>query len=232
MPDNTRPWTRDDIVNRAYEWEPLLGYWMLPDRSDGGTIFYPPASISRPRYAYFPAGGSRSQVTWNPTQYIASDCSAFASWCWNMTAKHTTPYFSPTNPRYHRGNPNTASTIEGCYSGIQRGDILWLDGHVGVYVGNNTCIELYRSDWSKSANGHGGRISSRRDFSGYCSWDVIASADYDEDDPNYDPWDGSPNDPWVPPEGDPGTSDESSIIVIADNMYTKRYRKMKNWRYY
>lgn len=222
MPDNTRPWTRDDIVNRAYEWEPKVGYIY------GGNCGY------NGGWKYTACGPNEGDQSYyvNSSQYVAADCSSFASWCWNMSFRADSKWFKAHNYHPKTGSGSSATA----FAGIQKGDILWKEGHVAVYVGNNTFVEAYTSFWNGSWSGHGTRIGTlgvtRSDFQGYSSWDNSDSVDYDEDDPEKDPWDGSPPIDPTPNEGEPGTGDVDEIVLIADNMYTKRYHNMKNWRYY
>ena len=202
---------RAQVVERAYSWYRRCGYqW-------GGWV--------------------ANMVTVAGTDLIATDCSGWTSWCWNTPTRHTSGSWSPTGyfggDNYRRRSAFTGRTIEEDYVGIQPGDVLWRDGHVGLYVGNNTIIQASTAKWANTNVGNGFNIGPDFQFDGFCSFDGSFSADYDPDEDNPiddNGWDGSEDPPVPTPPGD--QSDPGLAYLFADNQYTKRKtrQQLKHYR--
>ncbi|MNL62190.1 Murein DD-endopeptidase MepS/Murein LD-carboxypeptidase precursor [compost metagenome] len=70
------------------------------------------------------------------------DCSSFVSRLYSK-------YFGLSRLDYGRGNSGTSNIYTNCHANftqvsmndIQPGDILWRDGHVALYIGNNQTAE-------------------------------------------------------------------------------------------
>lgn len=230
-------YTRDIILYRARNMIDHVGYYLNESYTVGGEMFY----HSPLQYAYLTSSG-RSALTTSVTPYIASDCSAWCSYCWNSPSRRTSrawadPSFhnGTYSSRYHPATNPSGRTIEEKFSGIQPGDVLWRagGGHVALYIGNNLVAEVYTSWWGNSLNGHGGGIRTRfDDMAGYVSWTAAYSKDYDPDNPlgTDEVWDTSVSPPIEPPEGEIGVNDPDEIPIVFDQFYTKRRSNMKLYR--
>lgn len=223
--------TRDEVLARAYEAYPKCGYVYGGYYGEG-------------RHAGL-VNGRGDWVSGGP--YIACDCSGFIDWAWGIGQHDLSGSWGPVGApkgngkyggqvgRYHPKSGNTG-IIEQDMPGIQPADVLWKSGHVGLYVGNNTVLELYTSDWAASPTGRGAMQSTgSARWSGYTSYDGDFSADYDPDAEPPLP----PIDVWTPPPTGPSEytdqqqyDDELYYIAVinSDRRYTRKYRNMKAWR--
>lgn len=193
--------------------------------------------LSGTRVSYQTCARGSSPVLTPSGEYIACDCSGFTSCCWNTEGKYGSSAWTTGGKFGSNYRPKTGNTgiIEQDFPGIQEGDVLWKYKHVGLYVGNNTTLQLSQSNWPRTPNGHGGGIfTGSQEFEGYVSYDGTFSADYDPDDEDFDPdydisGDNSGHNQQYPPAE---TQDGSQTVIMLSNQYTKRYKaKMKHWRY-
>lgn len=208
------PWSREDVVNRALSTLDWFGYYY------GGNAMY---GI---QYVYLNADGV---PTLGGGNLIAADCSAFASWCWNRESRISSRGFADI---YHT-IPKAANTgnAETDFPGINLGDLLLAPGsHVAVYIGAQQTAEMHTSTWSDSTNGQGGSVrrwNTYSKYSCYVPFDNEHSDYYDEENPDYNPWDGS--DP-PPPPYDASDAQIATLIATWGIQYTRRYLNMKHWR--
>lgn len=224
-------YTRSIIVYRARNMIDHVGYYLNEAMDRGGRMFYQ----SPLEYTYLLPSG-RSMITTSVTPYIATDCSAWCSYCWNLHSRHTSRSWKPGgtfSSRFHYPTNPNGKSVEEKFGGIQPGDVLWKDGHVAPYIGDNLVADVYTSWWGNTANGHGGAIRPRySDFEGYVSWTASWSDDYDPDNPlgTDEVWDDSDQPPIIPPEGGIGVNDPDEIPIVFDQFYTKRRSNMKLYR--
>lgn len=203
-------------------------------------------NTSGTRVSYQTCARGSSPVLISSGDYIACDCSGFTSCCWNTNGKKGSAAWSYNGEfaRNYRAKSGNTGIIEQDFVGIQEGDVLWrgqwdsdgsYSGHVGLYVGNNTTLQLSQSNWPETPNKHGGGIfTGSQNFLGFCSYDGTFSAYYDPDDEDFDPdYDTSGSD-----DGENETypsaeaNDGAQTLIVLSNQYTKRYKaKMKHWRY-
>lgn len=217
------PWTREHVVNRALSTLDWFGYYMTKDRSDGGTAMY------NIRYVHWNSATNSPEL--GSGTLIASDCSAYASWTWNLPERETTAtLYDMFKSRLVAKVANTGNA-ETDFPGINIGDLLIRRGsHVAVYIGAQQTAEMHTSNWPKSGNGQGGSVrrwDAYSNYTHYIPFDNEYSKDYDDEDPDYNPWDGSeqPNPPYDPSDSTPGI-----WIATWGLQYTKRYLNMKHWR--
>ena len=216
-----RPWTRQDSIDRAYDTLNWFGYYWGGDGMYWGIQYV-------------------SLVNGVPTlgsgTLIACDCSAFCSWVWNIGTRLGSSEFQTNYPcRDMLPLSERNGEAEHDAPGIQPGDCFLNAGHhIALYVGNNTTVEMHTSDWANSTNGQGGSIRRWNSYGTkleyyrqYVPFDSSYSEDYDSDDPEYNPDDGTP--PPPPPKDD---SDDTLKYLLRHYglYYTKRYWLMKSWR--
>lgn len=168
--------------------------------------------------------------------YIPADCSCFTSSAWYLSECHRSwswardGAFGGSN---YRARSAYTGVIENDFIGIQNGDVLWKERHVGLYVGNNTTLQLKQSNWAKTPNGHGGGIfRGSEDFQGFCSFDGSFSQDYDPDDPDFDPetddtGSGGESEVFPPAESEDGSE---TGIIVSEQYIKRRKSQMKLWR--
>lgn len=211
-----RPWTRQDVIDRANDTLDWFGYYY------GGECMYNIQYVSL--------------VNGTPTlgtgSLIAADCSAFASWCYNRPNRiNTTGFYDiyPIREMLPLAQRNGDASHDA--PGIQEGDCFLNPGHhIAIYLGNNMTIEMHTSTWSNSTNGQGGSIRRWNSYGSYICYvpfDDTYSEDYDPDDPEYNPSDGSPP---LPPPSDDSDDNIAYLLYTYGIWYTKRYINMKHWR--
>lgn len=221
--------TRAIVRQRAIDIFPQCGYiwggWP-------GTIPQQRCSIGSDGRGYITSGG----------QYIAADCSGFTSWCWGLGYKRGSWSWSPTGEfggSNYRARvvppPGSSDTYQNCFPGIQIGDVLWRDGHTGLYIGNGQVMEASTQQWDKTDTGRGMVYSSVvKPFVGFCSYDGTFSEELTEDeDGEYDEDENVSNgqvgpEPNPTPPGD--VSDDTVFGYITGWQYTKRRVDMKHYR--
>lgn len=165
--------------------------------------------------------------------YIATDCSGFTSWCWALGYKRGSWAWSPDGEFGRNYRPRSDSNIltyESLFPGIQQGDVLWRQGHVGLYIGNNRCMEASTQSWLATSTGRGMKNTDNSfNFNGYVSFDGTFAEAYNPVDTNIavdNVSDGQlgPN-PYIT-----DVSSDDLYIDFHDMQYTKRYWLMKRWR--
>lgn len=169
--------------------------------------------------------------------YIPCDCSGFISNCWNTYEKNGSGAWSKKGAfggSNYRARTAQTGIIENDFPGIQEGDCLWKENHVGLYVGNNTTLQLKESNWPETPNKHGGGIYyGSGEFQGFCSFDGSFSKDYDPDDPDFDPDDTVTSDDsghtqvFPPAESEDGSE---TGIIVSEQYIKRRKSQMKLWR--
>lgn len=222
--------TREQVVERAYTIISYLGYYW------GG----------------WPGQRNITRVYWNRNtdsietdssgNLIGCDCSGFTSWCWCLGSKrgswswYSTGEFGGSN--FHSPTAgSSARPIEEKFPGILPGDVMWREGHVGLYIGNNQTLEA-NSKWvvSKSTYLNGCNLRTNSNFDGYCSYSESFAGEYDPDEDdvlikNFSNGEvGPPPNPDFP-GGIPGDISDPNLEWIYNNFsYTKRYSLMKLYR--
>lgn len=175
---------------------------------------------------------------------IGTDCSGFCGWAWALSSKHGSGAWSSSGK--FGSNFRARSSYnhnESDFHGIQQGDVLWRQGHVALYIGNNTVLEFTTKEWSSTGNKRGGwrrtiaESEYYKSWVGYCSYDNTYSSDYDEESENPDTFSpsggGSNSDLNGVTDGAINNIDTSSgidYLYIYNSQYTKRYSLMKHYR--
>lgn len=230
--------TRDEIISRALIAYDKAGYYY------GGDYLYSGSDGVHVKFVGFDEAGKGKGVGYDgrdypvtpcpasESPYIACDCAAFTGWCWGVNPAEVWSGDFYTGGRF---GDNYRSGLEG----IQKGDVLYTDGHVALYCGDYT-LELSNGNWPNTDNGHGGnrRKSSERApmFWGYCSYDQSYSSDYDEETQSPDDFvsdgtayqGGNPHNPYTTDFSPSGGYD--SYWSAFNRQYTKRYILMKPYR--
>lgn len=164
--------------------------------------------------------------------YIATDCSGFTSWCWALGYKRGSWAWSASGEfgANFRTRANVeAYTYEELFPGIQPGDVLWRIKHVGLYIGNNECMEASTGKWKATHSGRGMKWTNNSfNFSGFVSFDGSFAESYS---PGTDIIKDNVSDGELGPyPADTDMSADDLYIRFHDIQYTKRYRNMKIWR--
>lgn len=185
--------------------------------------------------------------------YFATDCSGYTSWCWFLKSHHWSGHWiSGDFARNYKPRTKIGDTIEESFSGIQIGDVLarprhykdpltgkeHREGHVAIYVGNNTILHAATKSWRNTSSQHGmnrqqGTKVICAGYQGVCSYDSTWSEEYDPDEipdpvPDWNQSDGK--------DGEPATHvplvDEDIFegIIAQNTQYTKKYVNMKLYR--
>lgn len=236
--------TRNDVVQRAELAFQYAGYFWGGDYKisnlhvkyvGDSSTYKNPYGNNSPYYPVVPDSTSK---------YIACDCSGFCGWAWALKSKHGSGAWSYSgrfaqNFRKRTSYNHNASD----FAGIQAGDVLWRNGHVALYIGSNTVLELSTKYWYNSTNGHGGNrrtiaVSEKKySYEGYCSFDNTYSSDYDNENDEPDKFipngGGTNSDLNGVNDGAIGNIDTSFFNpwhYIVNHQYTKRYDLMKLYR--
>lgn len=213
--------TRQDVVDRAYNIYPLSGY-----------IFQAVWWGSNPQVRCAKDANGYGYVT--PSgPYVATECSGYTSWCWGLTEKMNTTGLAPGG-RYSQEyitKVGNSIVLEECFPGIVYGDMLWRQGHVGIYVGNNTYLHASSTNWNSTTSGHGmsNTQGNKSNFTHCLKFDSQYSGSYDpeiEDPDDVNLWDGNAFEPQEPPD----ISDMGNLYYEQTFQYTKRRTNMKFYR--
>lgn len=201
--------SRDEIVQRALDMFDKCGYiW-------GG---YP----GDEHHCYL--GDDGNGVEGEPEEgepLISTDCSGYVSWAWNLGYHANSSYWSEAGAfggeNYHKREAYTG-IIEQDFPGIQPGDVLWKNGHVVIYIGDNTTLEASTQRWTNTETQTGmvKRTGSRGDMLGYCSYPDGTGTPEGENDPSKHKWE-----------------DDDGYYVTdlwLEERYTRRYELMRHWR--
>lgn len=212
--------TRTEVVGRALAIFDSLGYvW----GAWPGT---------RPtQYCYFNEATQIGVI--GQGNLIATDCSGFTSWCWGLDYKRGSWSWSAGGEfgsvNYRSRVASDVQTYETLFPGIQPGDVLWREGHVALYIGNNRIMEASTGKWKATPNGKGTRTSSTNfNFQGFTSYDGSFSSDIP---PGVPPITGNWTDGEVgQPPYKTDVSPDDLYIRFYDKQYTRKYVNMKRWR--
>lgn len=211
--------TRSEVVARAHAIFDSLGY-----------IWGAWPGTKPTQYCYYDEQQKIGVVGNGP--YIATDCSGFTSWCWGLSYKRGSwswykdgEFGANWRDRY----TSDVLSYETLFPGIQPGDVLWRQGHVALYIGNNETMQATTKKWHATPTGRGCvRTSTDFNFDGFISYDGTFSADFP---PGMPPITGNVSDgkpgplPWFT---DVSASD--LYIRFYDVQYTRKYENMKRWR--
>lgn len=213
--------TREDVVERAITIFDSCGY-----------IWGAWPGTKPTQYCRYNQNTAQGEIS-SSGPYIATDCSGFTSWCWALGYKRGSWSWSSSGEfgKNYRPRANTsAQTYTEIFPGIQPGDVLWREGHVGLYIGNNQCMEASTQKWAATPTGRGMKNTNNSfNFSGYVSFDGTFAEDYNPIDTdiikdNVSDGEKGP-DPFIT-----DVSGDELYIDFHDMQYTKRYWLMKRWR--
>lgn len=212
--------TRQDVVARALDIFDSLGY-----------IWGAWPGTKPTQYCTYSESQQKGVIS--SSGLIATDCSGFTSWCWALGYKRGSWSWGPDGEfgsgRYRKRISSEIQTYETLFPGIQPGDVLWRNGHVALYIGNNEIMEASTGKWKATPTGKGTRRTSTNfNFEGFTSFDGSFSVDYP---PTIDiDTDNVSNGELGPLPATTDMSADDLYIRFYDTQYTRKYQNMKRWR--